>query len=184
MHKWYVVQVLSAQEKKVMKALEDHRSMKGMVALIEKVVFPTEQVSEVKRGQQHVVEKKLWPGYLLIKMTLNDESWSYVKNTVGVIDFLGGDTPTALTEHEIGLIMQDLESKKGKITEKHKFQIGDRVKIVDGVFINFLGSVTEVFPEKGRLSVMVSIFGRDTRVDDLEFLQVEAVSEDTEIDDN
>jgi transcriptional antiterminator NusG len=180
MHKWYVLQVLSAQEKKVKKALEDHRDIKGMADLIEKVVLPTENVSEVKRGQQHIVEKKLWPGYLLVKMTLNDESWSYIKNTAGVIDFLGGDAPTALTEREIELIMQDLESKKGKVTEKHKFQVGDRVKIIDGVFVNFLGSVTEVFPEKGRLSVMVSIFGRDTRVDDLEFLQVEEVNDEAE----
>ncbi len=182
MQKWYVLQVLSAQEKKVKKAIEDHRDVKGMADLIEKVILPTENVSEVKRGQQHIVEKKLWPGYLLVKMVLNDESWSYVKNTVGVIDFLGGDAPTALTDREVELIMQDLESKKGRVTEKHKFQVGDRVKIIDGVFVNFLGTITEVFPDKGRLSVMVSIFGRDTRVDDLEFLQVEAVSEDAEVE--
>lgn len=183
MHKWYVLQVLSAQEKKVKKALEDHRDVKGMADLIEKIVLPTENVSEVKRGQQHVVEKKLWPGYLLVKMTLNDESWSYIKNTAGVIDFLGGEAPTALTDHEIDLIMQDLESKKGRVTEKHKFQVGDRVKIIDGVFVNFIGSVIEVFPDKGRVSVMVSIFGRDTRVDDLEFLQIESASDEAEVED-
>ena len=181
MHKWYVLQVLSAQEKKVKKAIEDHRDVKGMADLIEKVVLPTENVSEVKRGQQHIVEKKLWPGYLLVKMTLNDESWSYVKNTQGVIDFLGGDSPTALSDYEVEQILQDLENKKGRVTEKHKFQVGDRVKIIDGVFVNFLGSVMEVFPDKGRLSVMVSIFGRETRVDDLEFLQVEA-ADDAEIE--
>ena len=182
MHKWYVLQVLSAQEKKVKKAIEDHRDVKGMDLLIEKVILPTENVSEVKRGQQHIVEKKLWPGYLLVKMTLNDDTWSFVKNTPGVIDFLGGEAPTALTDHEVDQVLQDLENKKGRVTEKHKFQVGDRVKIIDGVFVNFLGTITEVFPDKGRLSVMVSIFGRDTRVDDLEFLQVEAVTDDAEVE--
>ncbi|KAF3362424.1 Transcription termination/antitermination protein NusG [Chlamydiales bacterium STE3] len=180
MHKWYVVQVFSSQEKKVKKALEEHREKKGMAELIDEILLPTENVSEVKKGQQHVIEKRLWPGYLLLKMSLNDDSWQYVKNTVGVIDFLGGEKPTALTDAEVGDILRDLEDKKQKITQKHKFAIGDRVKITDGVFVNFTGTVTEVFHEKGRLSVIVSIFGRDTRVDDLEFSQVEEVSEDTE----
>lgn len=180
MHKWYVVQVFSSQEKKVKKALEEHREKKGMADFINEVLLPTENVSEVKKGQQHVVEKRLWPGYLLLKMTLNDDSWQYVKNTAGVIDFLGGEKPTSLSEGEVGEILRDLEDKKQKITQKHKFAVGDIVKITDGVFVNFTGTVTEVFHEKGRLSVIVSIFGRDTRVDDLEFSQVEEVTEDTE----
>ncbi|MGK5594856.1 MAG: transcription termination/antitermination protein NusG [Parachlamydiaceae bacterium] len=180
MQKWYVVQVFSSQEKKVKKALEEHREKKGMADFIEEILLPTENVSEVKKGQQHVVEKRLWPGYLLLKMSLNDDSWQYVKNTAGVIDFLGGEKPTALTDAEVGDILRDLEDKKQKITQKHKFAVGDRVKITDGVFVNFAGTVTEVFHEKGRLSVIVSIFGRDTRVDDLEFSQVEEVSEETE----
>jgi transcriptional antiterminator NusG len=148
---------------------------------IEQILLPTENVSEVKKGQQHVVEKRLWPGYLLIKMNLSDESWQYVKNTNGVIDFLGGDKPTPLTDLEVGEILKDLEDKKRKITQKHKFEVGDRVKITDGVFVNFIGTVTEVFHDKGRLSVLLSIFGRDTRVDDLEFVQVEEISDDAEI---
>lgn len=180
MHKWYVVQVFSSQEKKVKKALEEHREKKGMADFLEEILLPTENVSEVKKGQQHVVEKRLWPGYLLLKMSLNDDSWQYVKNTAGVIDFLGGEKPTALTDGEVAEILRDLEDKKQKITQKHKFAIGDRVKITDGVFVNFTGTVTEVFHEKGRLSVIVSIFGRDTRVDDLEFSQVEEVSDDAE----
>ncbi len=180
MHKWYVVQVFSSQEKKVKKALEEHREKKGMADFIEEILLPTENVSEVKKGQQHVIEKRLWPGYLLLKMSLNDDTWQYVKNTAGVIDFLGGEKPTALTDAEVGDILRDLEDKKQKITQKHKFAVGDRVKITDGVFVNFAGTVTEVFHEKGRLSVIVSIFGRDTRVDDLEFSQVEEVSEETE----
>lgn len=180
MTKWYVVQVLSTHEKKVKKTLEEHREQKGMADFLEQVLLPTENVSEVKKGQQHVVEKKLWPGYLLVKMNLTDESWHYVKNTQGVVDFLGGENPTALNDAEVNEILRDLHEKKEKITQKHKFQVGDHVKIVDGVFINFTGTVTEVFHDKGRLSVLVSIFGRDTRVDDLEFTQVEEISEDSE----
>src|SRR4051794_4287821 len=108
MHKWYVLQVLSSHEKKVKKALEDNLSLKGMTDLIEKVLLPTENVSEVKKGQQKIVEKRLWPGYLLIKMTLTDESWMYVKNTPSVVDFLGGESPTSLTEQEVENTLKDL----------------------------------------------------------------------------
>lgn len=179
MHKWYVVQVLSSQEKKAKKAIEENRERKGMTDFISDVLLPTENVQEVKKGQQIVVEKRLWPGYLLIKMQLDDESWQYIKNSSGVIDFLGGDKPTALTDFEVEEILRDLAEKKEKVTHKHKFEVGDTVKITDGVFVNFTGTVIEVFHDKGRLSVMVSIFGRDTRVDDLEFSQVEEVSEES-----
>lgn len=180
MQKWYVVQVLSTHEKKVKKALEEQRDLKGVGDLIEKVLLPIENVSEVKKGQQKVVEKRLWPGYLLIKMALTDDSWLYVKNTAGVIDFLGGEKPTSLTEVEVENILKDLEDKKQKVTQKHKFNVGDRVKITDGVFVNFIGTVTDVFHEKGRLSVLVSIFGRETRVDDLEFTQVEEITDEVD----
>lgn len=180
MQKWYVLQVLSTHEKKVKKALEEHRELKGMADFIEKVVLPIENVSEVKNGQQKVVEKRLWPGYLLVKMILNDDTWQYVKNTAGVIDFLGGVAPTALSDAEVEEILRDLEDKKENITQKHKFEVGDRVKITDGVFVNFTGTVIEIFHDKGRLSAMVSIFGRETRVDDLEFVQVEEVTEEVE----
>lgn len=178
MNKWYVVQVFSTHEKKVKKALEEHLDVKGMRDHIEEILLPIENVSEVKRGQQHVVEKRLWPGYLLIKMLLDDQSWHYVKGTNGVIDFLGGDKPTPLTDCEVRDILKDLEDKKQKVTQKHKFEVGDKVKIIDGVFVNFIGTIIEVFHDKGRLSAMVSIFGRDTRVDDLEFAQVEETNEE------
>ncbi len=178
MYGWYVVHVLSAQEKKVKRALEELRDLKGMQGILDEVLLPTENVSEVKRGKQSIVEKRLWPGYLLVKMNLSDDAWSYVKDTPGVIGFLGGEKPVPLTDAEVAEILRDLESKKGKVRERHKFQVGDRVKIIDGVFVNFLGTVLEVFGDKGRLSVLVSIFGRDTRIDDLEFLQVESVTED------
>jgi len=180
MHKWYVVQVLSSQEKKVKKALEENRDAQGMIELVEEILVPTENVAEVKRGEQKVSEKRLWPGYILVKMNLTDDSWMYVKNTTGVIDFLGGEKPMPLPQQEVDTILAELEEKKKGVVQKHNIQPGDRVKITDGVFVNFIGTVLEVFHEKGRLSVLVSIFGRETRVDDLEFWQVEQAPQEAE----
>lgn len=181
MHKWYVVQVISGQEKKVKKALEENRESQGMAEWVEEILLPTENVAEVKKGEQRVSEKKLWPGYILVKMNLNDDSWMYVKNTNGVLDFLGGAKPTPLHQREVDEILTELEEKKKGVVQKHNIAAGDKVKITDGVFVNFIGTVTEVFHDKGRLSVMVSIFGRETRVDDLEFWQVELVPAETEV---
>jgi transcriptional antiterminator NusG len=173
MHKWYVVQVISSHEKKVKRAIEEYLDAKGMREFISEILIPTENVAEVKRGHQKVSEKRMWPGYLLVKMEITDESWAYIKDTPGIIDFLGGDKPTPLSEKEIQDIMKELADRQKGVVQKHKVDIGDRVKITDGVFVNFIGVVTEVNHEKGKLSVTVSIFGRDTRVDDLEFWQVE-----------
>lgn len=181
MSKWYVVQVISGQEKKVKKTLEDNRDSKGMTGVIEEILVPTENVAEVKRGQQRISEKRLWPGYMLIKMNLSDDSWVYIKETNGVLGFLGGDKPTPLSDKEVEEILSELEQKKADVVQKHKIAPGDKVKITDGVFVNFIGNVIEVFHDKGRLSVLVSIFGRETRVDDLEFWQVEQVPEGTEV---
>ena len=178
MQRWYVVQVISSHEKKVKRTLEESIASKAMSDLITEVLIPTENVSEVKKGQQRISEKRMWPGYLLVKMEFNDDTWAYVKDTPGVIDFLGGEKPAPLTEKEVADILQELEDRKKGVVQKHKVDIGDKVKITDGVFINFVGSVIEVNHEKGRLSVMVSIFGRDTRVDDLEFWQVEQITAD------
>lgn len=180
MHKWYVIQVISSQEKRVKKFLEENRDSKGMGELVSEVLVPTENVAEVKRGEQKVSEKRMWPGYILVKMELTDDSWMYVKDTNGVIDFLGGEKPMPLPQHEIDTILAEIESKKAGVVHKHNIQIGDKVKITDGVFVNFIGTVQEVFHDKGRLSVLVSIFGRDTRVDDLEFWQVEQVPQEAE----
>lgn len=175
MHKWYVVQVVSSQEKRVKKAIEENRDNKGMADLVVEVLVPTENVAEVKKGEQKVSEKRLWPGYILVKMNLTDDSWMYIKGTNGVLDFLGGDKPLPLPQAEVDSILTELEEKKKGVVQKHNIQIGDKVKIIDGVFVNFIGTVMEVFHDKGRLSVLVSIFGRETRVDDLEFWQVEQV---------
>ena len=181
MQKWYVVQVVSGQEKKIKKALEENRDSSGIDGLLEEVLVPTENVAEVKGGQQKISEKKLWPGYILVKMHLTDDSWLYVRNANGVLGFLGGDKPNPLSQREVDEILKDLEEKKKGVIQKHNITIGDRVKITDGVFVNFTGKVIEVFHEKGRLSVMVSIFGRDTRVDDLEFWQVEQLPAESEV---
>jgi transcription termination/antitermination protein NusG len=181
MHKWYVVQVVSGQEKRVKKAIEENRDSKGMGELVDSVLVPIENVAEVKRGQQRISEKKLWPGYILVKMNLTDDSWMYVRNANGVLAFLGGEKPTPLAQSEVDEIMRDLEEKKKGVVQKHNITSGDKVKITDGVFVNFIGTVQEVFHDKGRLSVLVSIFGRETRVDDLEFWQVEQVSAETEV---
>jgi len=178
MHKWYVVQVIPTHEKKVKKSLEEQREQKGMAGAIEEILLPTENVSEVVKGEQRIVEKRLWPGYLMLKMHMSDEAWQYVKTTSGVLDFLGGSKPTPLSDREVEDILKDLEVKKEIVTQKHKFAVGDQVKIVEGVFVNFMGTVTDIFYDKGRLSVLVSIFGRDTRVDDLGFHQVEEIAED------
>jgi transcription termination/antitermination protein NusG len=180
MHKWYVVQVLSGQEKRAKKAIEEFLDKEHMSDLIQEVLLPTENVFEVKGGQQRISEKRIWPGYLLVKMNLTDESWLYVKNSNGVIEFLGGEKPTALSDAEVQAILQDLQDKKEKVTQKHKLSVGDKVKINDGVFVNFVGTVTDVFHDKGRLNVMVSIFGRDTQVDDLEFWQVEEITDEAD----
>lgn len=180
MQKWYVVQVVSSHENKVKKSLEENCEAQGVSDLIGEVLVPTENVSEVKKGKQSITEKRMWPGYIFVKMNLTDDAWMFVRNTNSVLGFLGGEKPTPLTDKEVHEIMQDLEEKKKEVVHKHKFAVGDRVKITDGVFINFVGNIIEVFQDKGRVSVMVSIFGRETRVDDLEFWQVEQAGPETE----
>ncbi len=178
MHKWYVVQVLSGHEKKVKRALEEFIESKDLKEQIEEILLPTEKVSEVKDGERRIVEKRIWPGYLLIRMTMTDDAWSYVKNTNGVIDFLGGGSAVALSDGEVQEILEDLKMKKESVVARQQFEPGVSVKITDGVFVNFIGTVTAVFPEKGRLNVRVAIFGRETQVDDLEFWQVEEIVEE------
>ncbi|MCP5492699.1 MAG: transcription termination/antitermination protein NusG [Chlamydiales bacterium] len=175
---WFVVQVMSGHEKKAKKAIEEGRLNAGMQELVQEVLVPTENVAEVKGGERKIVEKRLWPGYILVRMSLTDESWMYIKDSTSVIDFLGGGKPEPLTQKEVEEILSELKDKKEEVVLKHQFNEGDAVKIVDGVFVNFVGNVVEVNQDKGRLTVMVSIFGRDTRVEDLEFWQVEEVGED------
>ncbi len=178
MQNWYVVQVISGKEKLIKRALEENQEAQGVNELISDILVPTENVAEVKQGKQRVMEKRLWPGYILMHMELTDDTWMYVENTNGVLGFLGGGKPAPLTEAEVLEILKEVEEKKKDVVQKHRIKIGDRVKIVDGVFVNFVGSVIAVDNDKGRLSAMVAIFGRETRCDDLEFWQVEQVPED------
>ncbi|WP_239978393.1 transcription termination/antitermination protein NusG [Candidatus Similichlamydia epinepheli] len=158
------------------RTIEEGCSTYGLSDQILEVILPVEQVSEVRRGKQKVSEKRIWPGYLLVRMEMNQETWSYIKSVEGVIEFLGGEQPVPLADEEVETIQQDLRKKKEKVSQKHSVSVGDQVKIVEGVFVNFIGTVTEVCGEKGRLSVALAIFGRTTTVDDLEFWQVEEVT--------
>lgn len=177
--KWYVVQVLAGHEKKVKKAIEETpASATGVSDHIFEVLVPTENVAEVKKGEQKVQEKIVWPGYALVRADLDDSVWHFIKDVNGVVDFLGGGSPTPLTQAEVDGILDDLRSKKDEVVHKYDIQLGDVVKITEGVFVNITGTVTDIFQEKGKLSVLVSIFGRETRVDDLEFWQVEKVTSD------
>ena len=174
MHHWYVVQVISGLEKKVKKSIEEGRAQAGMETAVAQVVLPTENVSEVKKGQQRIVERKVWPGYVIIQMEINDESWQYIKSFDGVIGFLGGEKPVPLSDAEVHTILSELENKQGGLVHRHDIRAGDKVKIVDGVFETFTGTVVDSDANKGKLNVLVSIFGRETKVE-LEFWQVEKI---------
>ena len=178
-HQWYVIQVMSGQEKKIKHRIQEHAPITQMTEHIEEILIPSEKVAEVKRGEQKISEKRLWPGYVLIKMKLTDDSWQYIKGINGVIDFMGGGEPVSLSKQEVEEILLDLQQRKGEIVHKNKLQVGDSVKITDGVFINFTGTIQEVNHEKGKISVKTSIFGRETCVEDLEFWQVEEVPLET-----
>lgn len=174
MHKWYVVYVIPGHENKVKRTLDDAIKSKGLSEAIPEVLLLTEQVTEVKRGKQRTSEKRMWPGYLLLKMTLDDESWSFIKQIPGIKDFLlGGDRkPYPLSDIELSNMVKSMEERQKGGAHKHKVDAGDRVKIIDGSFATYSGKVTEVDQEKGLLKVLVSIFGREVPVS-LEIWQVE-----------
>ena len=160
------------------KTIEENVAKAKMQDLVGEVLIPTEKVAEIKGGEKKIRDKSLWPGYILISLQLTDDVWHFIKDSNGVVDFLGGDNPAPLTQREVDEILSELRSKKDEVVHKYNLDVGDTVKITDGVFINFQGTVTEMYKDKGRLSVLVSIFGRDTRVDDLEFWQVEKMQSD------
>ena len=170
---WYIVQVISGRERKVKRCIDETMDARKMREHIEECFLPIENVIEIKKGERKISEKKLWPGYLFFKMKLDDASWSFVNGVDGVIGFLGGNNPKPMTEVEINDIISNLKNMTEEVVHKVDFEVNDTVKIVDGVFASFSGTVVEVVPDKGKLSVSVSIFGRETKVDDLEFWQVE-----------
>lgn len=175
MKKWYVVHTQTGLEDKVKSSLESRIISGGVQDLITKVLVPTEQVSEVRSGKRRVSARKFFPGYLLVEMELNERTYFLIKTTPGVTGFIGlGKKPTALGETEIEEILKRSEETKIKPSPKVVFEKGEQVRVIDGPFVNFNGMVDVVHPEKGKLKVSVSIFGRSTPVE-LEYWQVEKV---------
>ena len=169
--KWYVVHTYSGFEEKVKLSIEDNLQRRGLTDKIEKILIPQEKVVELKSGKKKESTKKFYPGYILILMDLEDETWHLVSSTPRVTGFVGGDKPTPVQQEEIDVIEQQIE--KGPITQvTAQFDRGDSVRIIDGAFANFNGFVDEIDELHNKLRVMVTIFGRQTPVE-LNYLQVE-----------
>ncbi len=170
---WYVVHSYSGYENKVKKNLEHRIKSMGMEGLIKGVVVPTEEEVELRDGQRRTTERRVFPGYILVKMIMTDDSWYVVRNTPGVTGFVGmGNKPTALRPEEVDKIMKRMEAAAPKV--KVSFRPGQKVRIVDGPFADFMGTVDELNLDKGKVRILVSFFGRETPVE-LDFLQVEKV---------
>jgi transcriptional antiterminator NusG len=168
---WYVVHCYSGYENKVRHNLEQRIETMGMKDKIFDVVIPTQEEIEVKDGKRKTVERHVFPGYVLVNMILSEESWYVVRNTPGVTGFVGmGNTPTPLRPEEVQQILRRMEAEAPVV--KVTFKIGERVRIVDGPFNDFRGSVAEIDMERSKVRVMVNFFGRETPVE-LDFLQVE-----------
>ena len=168
---WYVVHCYSGYENKVRHNLEQRIETMGMKDRIFDVVIPTQEEIEVKDGKRKTVERHVFPGYVLVNMILSEESWYVVRNTPGVTGFVGmGNTPTPLRPEEVQQILRRMEAEAPVV--KVTFKIGERVRIVDGPFNDFRGSVAEIDMERSKVRVMVNFFGRETPVE-LDFLQVE-----------
>ncbi len=174
--RWYVLHVYSGFEAKVAEAIREKAKKKGLEDRIEDILVPTEQIVEVKRGQRVNAERKVFPGYVLAKMDMSDEIWHLVKDTPKVTGFLGaGNKPSPISEREAARLIQQLQEGVGKPRSTINFDIGEKVKVMEGPFASFEGMVEEIDDEKARLKVSVSIFGRATPVE-LEFTQVEKVA--------
>ncbi len=168
---WYVVHCYSGYENKVRHNLEQRIETMGMKGKIFDVVIPTQEEIEVKDGKRRTVERHVFPGYVLVNMIMTEESWYVVRNTPGVTGFVGsGNTPTPLRPEEVSQIMRKMEAEAPRI--KVTFRVGERVRIVDGPFNDFRGTVSEIDMERSKVRVMVNFFGRETPVE-LDFLQVE-----------
>ena len=170
--KWYIVHVYSGFENKVKQALEERIAASNHVNKFDKILVPTEQIVELVKGQRKTSSRKFYPGYILARMELDEETWHLVNNTDKVTGFLGGrEKPTPLSDEEAEKIINRMEAGKLKPKPKYFFEYGDEIRVIDGPFTNFNGTVEEVNPEKGKIRVLVSIFGRSTPVE-LEFVQV------------
>lgn len=171
--KWYVINTYSGHENKARANLEHRIQSMDLAPYFEDIVVPTEQIVETKGGEKVQIEKRIFPGYVLVKMTLTDDSWSLVKNTPGVTGFVGSESkPTALSPAEVDRILHTSTAEKPKA--KAEFSVGDQVKVSSGPLAEFTGEVAEVNVEQSKLKVMVSIFGRDTPTE-LGFEQVKRI---------
>lgn len=170
--KWYIVHVYSGFENKVKLSLEERISSSPHPEKFGEVVVPTEQIVELIKGKRRTSTRKFYPGYILVRMELDDETWHIVNDTAKVSGFLGGrEKPTPLTDEEAQKILSRMEDGKLKPKPKYYFEPGDEIRVIDGPFTNFNGTVDEVNAEKGKIRVLVSIFGRSTPVE-LDFVQV------------
>ena len=174
--KWYVVHVYSGFEKKIAEQIRQQAAQKGLADQIDDILVPTEQVTEVRRGKKEDTERKFFPGYVLLKMHMSDDSWHLVRDTPKVTGFLGNrNKPTPISEAEALRIVQQVTEGADKPRRPAvQYEVGEQIRVADGPFTSFMGTVEEVDEEKNRVRVSVSIFGRSTPVD-LEYNQVEKV---------
>lgn len=174
--RWYVLHVYSGFEKKVASSIMETAIKRGLDKYIEEVMVPTEEVIEVRRGQKVNAERKFFPGYVIVKMDMNDEAWHLVKNTPKVTGFLGatGTKPQPISEAEANRLIKQMTDGAERPKSTISFDIGEQVRVSDGPFNSFLGTVEEIDEARSRLKVLVSIFGRATPVE-LEYSQVEKV---------
>lgn len=171
---WFVIHTYSGYENKVKTNLEHRVDSMGVRDKIFQVVIPTEEEIEIKDGQRRTVQKKVFPGYVLVEMLMSDDSWYVVRNTPGVTGFVGmGTKPTPLQDTEVKQILRQMKREAPKV--KVSFSKAERVKVVDGPFTDFIGVVDDIYPEKGKVRVLVSFFGRETPVE-LDFLQVSRIT--------
>ena len=172
---WYILHILSGAEEKAKANLEARIKAHNYQETIDQIVIPKEQVTEVKLGKKKVLERKFFPGYMLVHMDMNEESWLFVRNTPGITTFIGPRRkPSPIPQEDVDKILNKAEESKSKPAPKVSFDKGESVRVMEGPFVNFNGVVDEVYPDKGKLKVSVSIFGRTTPVE-LEFWQVEKI---------
>lgn len=168
--RWYVVHTYSGHENKVAETLKQRAETMGQLDKILEMLIPTQEKIQIKRGKKQTIREKIFPGYMLIKMILTDESWLLVRTTQGITGFVGmGNKPTPINQKEVAAIQKYMS--QGAPTYKANFESGEAVKIVEGPFADFIGTVESINEPKGKVTVLVSIFGRETPVE-LDFLQV------------